>query len=261
MPVYKGTNEVTSGNLRKGSTEIQNGYKATNPFFVNETTLTIAFVDNTSANINLSSAASVSFTGTPGDTWSSFTRNLTRANGTVRITGAAGAESGDTQNILSIVESGSGVSQRDLTFSGTLPTVTQTITVTVTDTVVNLIARSLSVGPGENQGSSNYSSAFTISWNGDGTPTISGSSNYGAGKLESVGSSKPVGQIPFSGTPPQIQTPSSTFNTLTNGQSVYSDVNQTGGTYPKTNTFTISMPETLTYQAGSVSASYSQTSP
>ena len=84
MPVYKGTNEVTSGNLRKGSTEIQNGYKATNPFFVNETTLTIAFVDNTSANVNLSSAASVSFTGTPGDTWSSFTRNLIRANGTVR---------------------------------------------------------------------------------------------------------------------------------------------------------------------------------
>ena len=260
MPVYKGTNEVTSGNLRKGSTEIQNGYKATNPFFVNETTLTIAFVDNTSANVNLSSAASVSFTGTPGDTWSSFTRNVTRANGTVRLTGAAGAESGDTQNILSIVESGSGTSQRDLTFSGTLPTVTQTITVTVTDTVVNLLARSLSVGPGENQGTNQQSSIFTISWSGDGTPTLSGSSNYGAGILRGVGQAR-IGQVPFSGQPPQVQGSPPNFGQLTNPTSVYNDVNQTGGTYPKTNTYTISMPETLTYQADSVSANYTQTGP
>ena len=33
MPIYKGTNEVTNGNLYKGSTEIENGYKATDPFF------------------------------------------------------------------------------------------------------------------------------------------------------------------------------------------------------------------------------------
>ena len=246
MPVYKGTNEVTSGNLRKGSTEIQNGYKATNPFFVNETTLTIAFVDNTSANVNLNSAASASFTGTPGDTWSSFTRNLTRANGTVRITGAAGAESGDTQNILSIVESGSGSSQRDLTFSGTLPTVTQTITVTVTDTVVNLIARSLSVGPGGSSTNSNIG-PFTISWNGDGAAVLNISSNYGGGKLERSGTT--IANLPASISPP----------TLVNGASdYYNDVNQSGGSYPKTNGYTLSLPETLTYQAGSVSASYSK---
>ena len=28
MPIYKGSNEVTSGNLYKGSTEIQDGYKS-----------------------------------------------------------------------------------------------------------------------------------------------------------------------------------------------------------------------------------------
>ena len=250
MPVYKGTNEVTSGNLRKGSTEIQNGYKATNPFFVNETTLTIAFVDNTSANVNLSSAASVSFTGTPGDTWSSFTRNLTRANGTVRITGAAGAESGDTQNILSIVESGTGASQRDLTFSGTLPTVTQTITVTVTDTVVNLIARSLSVGPGGSSTSGNISMGV-ISWTGDGMATLSCSTNYGAGRMERAGAI--VAQAPFS-----INPGDGINATFVNGGSYANDVNQTGGSYPKTNGYTLSLPETLTYQAGSVSASYSR---
>ena len=36
MPIYKGSTEVTSGNLHKGSTEIQNGYKAADSFFVNE---------------------------------------------------------------------------------------------------------------------------------------------------------------------------------------------------------------------------------
>ena len=32
MPIYKGTVEVTSGNLHKGSTEIENGYKGADPF-------------------------------------------------------------------------------------------------------------------------------------------------------------------------------------------------------------------------------------
>ena len=35
MPIYKGSTEVTSGNLYKGSTKIENGYKATDSFYVN----------------------------------------------------------------------------------------------------------------------------------------------------------------------------------------------------------------------------------
>lgn len=251
MPVYKGSTEITSGNLLKQSTEIQNGYKGTDPFFVNEVTLTVAFVDSTSTNITLDSAASASFTGTPGDSWSSFSRNLTRANGTVRITGAAGSKSGDTQNVLTITESGSGSSTRQLTFSGTLPTVSQTITVTVTDSVVNLIARSMTVGPGGSSTNSNISIG-TISWNGDGTATLSCSTNYGAGRLERNGAV--VAQAPFS-----INEGYGINAIFVNGASGYSnDVNQSGGTYPKTNTYTLSLPETLTYQAGSVSASYSK---
>jgi len=251
MPVYKGDNEVTSGNLYKGTTEIQDGYKATDPFYVNEITLTIAFVDSTNSKITLDSASSVSFTGVPGNSWTSFSRNLTRADGTVRITGAAGSKSGDTQSILNIVESGSGSTTRQLTFSGTLPTVSQTITVTITASYVNLIARSMTVGPG---GSSVYSniSIGTISWTGDGTATLSCSTNYGGGRLERNGSV--VAQAPFS-----IQEGYGINATFVNGATGYSnDVNSTGGSYPKTNTYTLSVPETLTYQAGSVSASYSK---
>ena len=36
MPIYKGTNEVTSGNLYKATTEIENGYKGTNSFYENK---------------------------------------------------------------------------------------------------------------------------------------------------------------------------------------------------------------------------------
>ena len=45
MPIYKGTNEVTSGNLYKGSTKIENRYKQLDPFYVNTISITIIFVD------------------------------------------------------------------------------------------------------------------------------------------------------------------------------------------------------------------------
>ena len=35
MPVYKGSTEITGGNLHKGSTEIEDGYRGTSPFYTN----------------------------------------------------------------------------------------------------------------------------------------------------------------------------------------------------------------------------------
>jgi len=58
MPVYKGTNEVTSGNLYKGSTEIQDGYKATDSFYVNETSISF---------LNFPGVSDYVITGVPGD--------------------------------------------------------------------------------------------------------------------------------------------------------------------------------------------------
>lgn len=60
MPIYKGAVEVTSGNLHKGSTEIQEGYKASDPFYVNSTV--ISFIDYPGISPNPKT-----FTGSPGD--------------------------------------------------------------------------------------------------------------------------------------------------------------------------------------------------
>ena len=59
MPIYKGSTEVTSGNLYKGSTEIQDGYKATDSFYVNE--ISISF-------LNFPGVSDYVITGVPGDT-------------------------------------------------------------------------------------------------------------------------------------------------------------------------------------------------
>ncbi len=273
MPIYKGSNEVTSGNLYKGSTEVQDGYKATDSFYVNEVTLTIAFVDNTGPNINLTNASSVSFTGIPGTSWTSFSRNVSRTNGTVRITGAAGNESGDTQNILSIVESGSGSVTRTLTFSGTLPTVTQTITVSVTSTSVNLQTRTLYVGPGGTS-TNDEITIGRVGWSGGGTGTISVTTNYSAGQIfaqppgfpdglvwqgsgSSGGNTKWFGNATIS--VPNYQ--SSNNVSPPSNLNFRNRVNQSGGSQTsRTNTLIVSVVEDNVYQAQSASASYTRTS-
>lgn len=86
MPIYKGTNEVTSGNLYKGSTEIENGYKATDPFYVNE--ISISF-------LNFPGVADYVITGAPGDTipgnryqqWTATAPSGSAYNGTQTATG------------------------------------------------------------------------------------------------------------------------------------------------------------------------------
>jgi hypothetical protein len=42
MPLYKGTSEITGGNLHKGSTEVEDGYKGTSLFYENQTTISWA---------------------------------------------------------------------------------------------------------------------------------------------------------------------------------------------------------------------------
>ncbi len=137
MPVYKGTNEVTSGNLYKGTTEIQDGYKATDSFYVNEVTLIISFVNNT----NLSSSGSLTRTlvGVPGDSFS--TQNLTvSASASQRLNSLSFSESGDTQAIATCSTSGVNENGGQYSVSGTFPTVSQTITFTLTASVTNLSA-------------------------------------------------------------------------------------------------------------------------
>ena len=103
MPIYKGSTEVASGNLRKGSTNIENGYKGTNSFYVNE--ITISF-------LNFPGVSDYIITGSPGDTipgnkyqqWTATAASGYAYNGTQTATGlpadftfTAGAQ-GSTSN-------------------------------------------------------------------------------------------------------------------------------------------------------------------
>jgi len=120
MPIYKGTNEVASGNLYKGSTEIQDGYKATDSFYVNEVTVTLNFSVSGNASLAFSSTT---ITGAPGSSFSQITNNIT-ANSGYYITG--GSCSDDNPSITCAVV-GSQVR-----VNGTIPSVASTVNISVT---------------------------------------------------------------------------------------------------------------------------------
>ena len=94
MPIYKGNNEVTSSNLYKGSTKIENGYKEVNSFYVNE--LPITALGFSSSSIG-SSGGNTNFvvTGANGATYTlSGSGGATAPSGIHTISGSS-----DTQVI------------------------------------------------------------------------------------------------------------------------------------------------------------------
>ena len=44
MPLYKGTTEISSNKLYKASTNIENGYKGTSSFYINQVTIQFASI-------------------------------------------------------------------------------------------------------------------------------------------------------------------------------------------------------------------------
>jgi len=86
MPVYKGTTEIASGKLYKATTNIENGYKGTNSFYVNQ--VTISF-------LNFPGVSDYVITGSPGDTipgnkyqqWTATAASGYAYNGTQTATG------------------------------------------------------------------------------------------------------------------------------------------------------------------------------
>jgi hypothetical protein len=179
MPIYKGTNEVTSGNLYKGSTEIQDGYKATNPFYVNETTLTIEFVNNTGLSVSSGQLINT-LTGVPGQAINNTPIVLAAAS-SQRLNSLSFSESGDTGGNLSGSTSGVTVDGGTMTVSGTFPTTSVTVTYTLTASVTNLTAITATAdgSPQSISCCNTYSSGTTITGAGiNGEIRFSGFSSY-----------------------------------------------------------------------------------
>tara|TARA_B100000212_G_scaffold263149_1_gene202835 strand:- start:266 stop:1105 length:840 start_codon:yes stop_codon:yes gene_type:complete len=137
MPVYKGTTEITSGKLYKATTNIENGYKGTNSFYVNQTTQSFAvptssgFTFNTPANI----------VGVPGQTISntSFTGTISSGASTKWVTGT-GSVSGLPAGLTATVSypNQSYNTTVTVTISGTYPTTSNSnIALTISGLTIN----------------------------------------------------------------------------------------------------------------------------
>ena len=242
MPIYKGSTEVTSGNLYKGSTEIQDGYKANDSFYVNQTTLTIAFVDNTGSTANLNSSASISLVGIPGTSFAQQQRFVTAASG-YNLNSVGCAESGDTGNNVTCSVSGGTIS-----INGTYPTTSVTVTLTITAATTALIVRPMTISrtytPSGTTGNGSREAAYNITYSGGGTATFSCNQGFGnAGGAQ--------GGISFSSGnnsgPPSITVSGNTNGIWANWQNVIAvDVQAQGRVY-------LSAPATSTYLATSIS--------
>lgn len=98
-----------------------------------EATLTLAFVDSTPTGASMSTS-SISITGTPGDSFTTQTRTISRAS-QYYLSNVSISESGDTGNNISAtgsLASGSTGFQNGLvTITGTIPATSRTVTLTV----------------------------------------------------------------------------------------------------------------------------------
>jgi hypothetical protein len=178
MPIYKGSTEVTSGNLHKGSTEVQDGYKAADSFYVNETTLTIVFIDNTATGANFSGSTIIR-TGVPGSSWNmAGASRVDRTSTAYRLSAISSSTANDSGNNVTITNSGSTYfpALGEFYFSGTIPTTSKTVTVTIDASTVALASRNLVFGS-PNTGSPtaeyNWVSFSTLTWSGGGNASLS----------------------------------------------------------------------------------------
>ena len=137
MPIYKGSTEVTSGNLHKGSTEVQDGYKGADSFYVNQTTLTIQFVNNTGLAISSGQLVNT-ITGIPGQTINQVSLVL-YATSSQRLNSLSFSESGDTGSNLTGSTTAVSVDAGTMRVNGTFPTTPTTVVYTLTANVTNLI--------------------------------------------------------------------------------------------------------------------------
>ena len=120
MPIYKGTVEVTSGNLHKGSTEIENGYKGADPFYLNETT--VSFLTPTGQGLTYTQPNPQSSTGSPGATFPNTTFTITSGSNAMSGTAiVAGLPTGLTVTGQSYNNSSPG-NILTITIGGTFPT-------------------------------------------------------------------------------------------------------------------------------------------
>jgi len=116
MPVYKGTTEVTSGNLYKGTTEIENGYKATSSFYVNLITIEFTAISGQGLTYTLPATR----TGDAGVSYPSTTFTIAGTAGQRLNTGSF-AMTNLPATLSAAITGGTNTSTLTVTITGTFP--------------------------------------------------------------------------------------------------------------------------------------------
>lgn len=178
MPIYKGTNEITSGNFYKGSTNIENGYKQTDSFFVNLVTIQFSSISGQGFTYTLPTSR----TGDPGSSYPSTTFTISGASNE-RLNGSGFSMTGLPSSLSASVTSGNNTNTLTVTITGNYPTVgVSPISSTVSGitAVTSYLAHFLLVGGGGNAGS-----GYVASGAGGGGVRTSFSPNGGGQAVDS----------------------------------------------------------------------------
>lgn len=178
MPIYKGTNEITSGNFYKGSTNIENGYKQTDSFFVNLVTIEFSSISGQGFTYTLPTPR----TGDPGSSYPSTTFTISGASNE-RLNGSGFAMTGLPSSLSASVTSGNNTNTLTVTITGNYPTVgVSPISSTISGitAVTSYLAHFLLVGGGGNAGN-----AYVASGGGGGGVRTSFSPNGGGQAVDS----------------------------------------------------------------------------
>ena len=117
MPLYKGTTEISSNKLYKATTNIENGYKGTNSFYVNQVTIQFTSI----SGLGLTYTTPAIRTGNPGDAYTSTTFTISGTSGQ-RLTPSSFAMTNLPSSLSASVTSGSGSQTLTVTISGNFPT-------------------------------------------------------------------------------------------------------------------------------------------
>ena len=117
MPLYKGTTEISSNKLYKATTNIENGYKGTNSFYVNQVTIQFTSI----SGLGLTYTTPAIRTGNPGTAYTSTTFTISGTSGQ-RLNPSSFAMTNLPSSLSASVTSGSGSQILTVTISGNFPT-------------------------------------------------------------------------------------------------------------------------------------------
>lgn len=178
MPLYKGTTEISSNRLYKATTNIENGYKGTNSFYINQVTIQFTSI----SGLGLTYSTPTTRTGDPGTSYTSTTFTISGTSGQ-RLTPSSFAMTNLPSSLSASVTSGSGSQTLTVTISGNFPT--------------SSVAPITSVVSGINITTDYLAHYLVVARGGDGGPSGNNSvrSGAGAGGLKtSYGSTNGGGQ-------------------------------------------------------------------